>query len=51
MALTADGATGYATTVTPFLSGLQHPVPLVLASDGTLFVGDWGSGIIYATQA
>lgn len=36
---------GGATSV--FLAGLQHPLPLTVAQNGSLLVGDWGSGVIY----
>ncbi len=32
---------------TPFLTGLSHPLPLLTAPDGSLLVGDWGTGVIY----
>jgi hypothetical protein len=32
---------------TVYISGLAHPLPIVGASDGSLLVGDWGSGLIY----
>jgi glucose/arabinose dehydrogenase len=44
--LTADGAT-YHGTAAPFLTGLTNPVPVAVAPDGALFVGDWGTGTIY----
>jgi glucose/arabinose dehydrogenase len=31
----------------PFLTGLKNPLPVALAPDGSLLVGDWGSGTIY----
>ena len=49
--LAGEGTAGAEATVTPFLAGLQNPVPLLLDSDGTLFVGDWGTGTIYAVAA
>jgi hypothetical protein len=33
--------------VTPFLTGLENPLALVLAPDRSLLVGDWGTGRIY----
>jgi glucose/arabinose dehydrogenase len=36
-----DGAT------TTWLSGLTHPLPLVAQPDGSVLVGDWGTGIVY----
>jgi glucose/arabinose dehydrogenase len=38
---------GFRGTVTPFLTGLERPLALVLAPDHTLLVGDWGTGRIY----
>jgi glucose/arabinose dehydrogenase len=29
------------------LTGLSHPLPLLVSQDGSLLVGDWGSGVIY----
>lgn len=46
MALEHDG-TAWTGTVTTFLSGLQQPVPIVVGPDGAVFVGDWGTGIVY----
>jgi glucose/arabinose dehydrogenase len=31
----------------PFLAGLKNPLPLVVAADGALLVGDWTTGRIY----
>jgi glucose/arabinose dehydrogenase len=42
-------ASGHATPV-PFLEGLEHPLPL-LASDGGICVGDWGTGTVYRVTA
>ena len=36
----------YAGTVTTFLTGMQNPVPVVLAGDA-LYTGDWTTGTIY----
>ena len=33
--------------VAPFLTGLKNPVPVLAGADGTLFVGDWTTGIVY----
>ena len=38
---------GYAGKTTAFLTGFENPVPVMLDSSGTLFVGDWTSGRIY----
>ena len=32
---------------TPWLAGIQHPLPLIRAADGSIFVGDWGTGVVY----
>jgi glucose/arabinose dehydrogenase len=44
--LRKSGST-YSGTVAPFLTGLKNPVPVILGPGGTLFVGDWGTGVIY----
>jgi glucose/arabinose dehydrogenase len=45
--LRASGS-GYATTkATVLVSGFKNPLPLAVAPDGALIVGDWGSGTIY----
>ena len=44
--LTKHGST-YGGTVSTFMTGLEKPVPVVLGPDGALYVGDWGSGIVY----
>jgi glucose/arabinose dehydrogenase len=46
VALTRSGS-GYTTSVQTFLTGVKNPLPLATASDGSLLVGDWGSGRIY----
>ena len=46
VALTAQGDT-YRGTAVPFLTGLTNPVPVATAPDGTLLVGDWGTGTVY----
>jgi glucose/arabinose dehydrogenase len=46
VALTKTGST-YAGKASTFLTGVKNPEPLVLASDGALFVGDWTTGTIY----
>jgi glucose/arabinose dehydrogenase len=45
-----DGST-YRAAVVPFLTGLTNPVPVTLAPDGALLVGDWGTGIVYRITA
>lgn len=32
---------------TPYLTGLTHPLPVAVAPDGALLVGDWETGIVY----
>jgi glucose/arabinose dehydrogenase len=39
---------GYASAkATPLLTGFRSPLPLAVASDGALLVGDWTRGIVY----
>ncbi len=38
----------YEAAVTPFLTGIANPLALALAPDGSLLVGSWASGKIYA---
>jgi glucose/arabinose dehydrogenase len=40
-------ASGFAGTVTPFLTGIAHPFGLTTAPDGSLLVGDWQTGTVY----
>lgn len=42
---------GYTGTTTAFLAGFRNPVPVALAPDGALFVGDWTSGKLYRITA
>ena len=44
--LVRSGST-YTGNVTPFLTGLKNPVPVLLGADGALFVADWTTGTIY----
>jgi glucose/arabinose dehydrogenase len=37
----------YAGSVTPFLTGLRNPVPVLMGPDGALLVGDWTTGTVY----
>src|SRR5437763_6657136 len=30
-----------------WLTGLEHPLPIIRAADGALLVGDWGTGVVY----
>jgi glucose/arabinose dehydrogenase len=50
VALTKQGST-YAASVAPFLTGIEHPVAVLLAPDGALLLGDWGSGTLYRITA
>ena len=38
-------------TVTPWLTGLENPVPVVAPADGSVLVGDWGTGKVYRVTA
>ena len=42
---------GYDGTTTAFLSGFEHPVPVLRTSDGALLVGDWGTGKVVRVAA
>ena len=44
--LTRSGS-GYSGKLTPFLTGLKNPLALVTLADGSVLVGDWGSGTVY----
>jgi len=46
VALSASSS-GYTAHVSALLAGLKNPVPVALAADGSLLVGDWGTGIVY----
>jgi glucose/arabinose dehydrogenase len=50
VALPHDGDR-YAGVVEAFLTGLTNPVPIALAPDGAVLVGDWGTGTIYRIAA
>lgn len=40
--------TGYAKAAArPLVTGFTHPLPVAVAPDGSLLVGDWASGIVY----
>ena len=41
----------YSSAVEPFVTGLQSPVPVITSSDGSVLIGDWGSGTVYAITA
>ena len=40
-------AGGYRGTVSPFITGIAHPLAVLLAPDGSLLLGDWATGRIY----
>jgi hypothetical protein len=40
----------YTGTVHPFVTGLKSPVPVILRN-GSVLVGDWATGIVYAISA
>jgi glucose/arabinose dehydrogenase len=42
---------GKRVTVSDFVTGLNHPLAVTVAHDGSLLVADWGSGIIWRIQA
>jgi glucose/arabinose dehydrogenase len=46
VALTRAGS-GFRGSVSPFLRGLENPLPLLATPDGAVLVGDWGTGRIY----
>jgi len=50
VALNDDGSIA-ASSGTTFLTGLTSPVPLATGPDGAIYVGDWGSGVIYRIAA
>lgn len=46
-----ETTTSYTGTVEPYISGLTNPVAVVLAPDGSLALGDWGTGTVYRVVA
>ena len=44
-------ATGYEGLVRPLLTGIENPLAVTLAPDGSLLVGDWATGTIYRLTA
>ena len=38
---------GYTGSVSPWLTGLQHPLALIITRTRSVLVGDWGTGTIY----
>jgi glucose/arabinose dehydrogenase len=44
-------ATGYEGNPKAFLSGFENPVPVMIGTDGALFVGDWTTGTLYRIAA
>lgn len=49
VALTRTGSS-YKGSVTQLISGIEKPLALALAPDGSLLVGDWSTGKIYRIQ-
>jgi glucose/arabinose dehydrogenase len=49
VALSSDGTRALA--VEPFLTGLQNPEPVLTTPSGTVLVGDWQTGTVYAISA
>jgi glucose/arabinose dehydrogenase len=47
---TADGS-AWTGTVEPFLTGVSRPVPVAIAPDGSIVVGDWDTGTVYRIAA
>jgi hypothetical protein len=45
--LLREVGSSYTGSVNPFLTGLTSPVPLLVAPDGGLLIGDWGTGMVY----
>ena len=45
------GEDGNATRVTPFASGMPHPLAVAVDPQGALLVADWEEGVIYRIQA
>lgn len=41
------GPAGYEASVAPLLTGMAHPLAIVLAPDRSVLVGDWATGKIY----
>jgi glucose/arabinose dehydrogenase len=50
VSLTKKGS-DYRGTVDQLLSGLSHPMPVLVTRDGALLVGDWGTGRIVRVAA
>jgi glucose/arabinose dehydrogenase len=44
-------ANGYSGSVAPFLTGLRHPLAILLLPDRSLLVGDWASGTVYRVSS
>ncbi|MBI3954207.1 MAG: PQQ-dependent sugar dehydrogenase, partial [Chloroflexi bacterium] len=45
--LARDAAGHYRATVSDFAVGFDRPLPVIVAPDGSLLVGDYGRGVIY----
>jgi glucose/arabinose dehydrogenase len=44
----ARTGSSYSGRVTPFLTGLKNPMPLLTRSNGSVLVGDWTTGEVYS---
>jgi len=49
VALTRHGSE-WTGAVSPFLTGVKSPVPLLVTGDGSVLVGDWSTGVVYAVS-
>jgi hypothetical protein len=49
VALSSDGTRALAVEL--FLTGLQNPEPVLTTPSGTVLVGDWQTGTVYAISA
>jgi glucose/arabinose dehydrogenase len=49
--LLSRSESGYAGSVTPFLTGIQNPLAITLAPDRSLLLGNWATGTIYRVAA
>jgi len=50
VALSSSGS-GYAGSVSPFITGMANPLAVALTADRSLLVGDWATGAIYSISA
>jgi len=42
---------GYSGTTSVFLTGFENPLPVISTRNGSILVGDWGTGIVYRISA